>query len=64
MTYRLGKLVLVFGVLATLVGLVGGFGLLFNDRDDAAKLFLGIIPPGFLLVFTGMVMTLIGDPRR
>jgi hypothetical protein len=55
--------VLLGGLLVTVVGLAAGFYFLFSDSDEQAKLFLGMIPPGFLLVFTGLVMTLLGERR-
>lgn len=63
MTNRIGKGLLLFGVLVTMIGLVAGFAFLFTEQDERAKLFLGAVPPGFLLVFTGLVMTLLADPR-
>jgi hypothetical protein len=62
-TYKIGKYVLLGGLAVTLVGLVAGFFFLFSDSDDQAKLFLGMVPPGFLMVFTGLVMTLLGEQR-
>lgn len=63
MTFRIGKYVLFAGLIATLIGLVAGFFFLFTDHDERAKLFLGMVPPGFLMVFTGLVMTLLGEQR-
>lgn len=62
--HTIGKMALVLGVLLTLTGLLGGFGFLFSGYDDRAKLLLGIIPPGFLLVFVGIVVTLLAGPER
>jgi hypothetical protein len=62
--HSIGKAALILGALATLVGLVGGFGFLFNGYDERAKLLLGMIPPAFLLVFVGIVMTLLGDSKH
>lgn len=63
MTYRIGKGLLLLGVVVTAVGLIAGFTFLFSEEDRGAKLFLGVVPPGFLLVFTGLVMTLLAEPR-
>jgi hypothetical protein len=54
----------MFGVLATATGLVAGFYFLFSAQDERAKLFLGAVPPGFLLVFIGLVMTLLAETRE
>jgi hypothetical protein len=64
MTYRIGKWLLLFGVLITAIGLVAGFYFLFSEQDERAKLFLGTVPPGFLMVFTGLVMTLLAETRE
>jgi hypothetical protein len=59
--YKFGRFLLLFGVLLTAVGLVGGFALMFGGNDESAKLLLGAVPVGFLAVFTGLVMTLLSD---
>ena len=64
MTYKIGKSLLLFGVVVTAIGLAAGFWFLFSAQDQRAKLFLGAVPPGFLLVFTGLVMTLLAEPRE
>ena len=60
LTHKLGVWALICGGILTLVGLVGGFGLMFAGIDDHAKTFLAFVPLGFLCGFTGIVMTLLG----
>lgn len=59
--HKIGVVLLLVGALATAIGLLFGFGFMFAARDEMAKRFLGVIPVGFLAVFTGMVMTLLSN---
>lgn len=61
--HRLGVAVVVVGGLLTGIGLIVGFALMFGGHDDGAKLFLALVPVGFLLGFTGLVTTLLHAPR-
>lgn len=47
------------GIGIVAVGIVGGFGYLFAGNDDMAKLFLMIIPVGFLILFVGVVTNIL-----
>lgn len=60
--HRAGVYALIAGAILTLVGLVGGFGLLFTGHDEGAKTLLGVIPLGFVIGFAGIVATLLGRP--
>ncbi len=60
--HRLGVIIVVIGGLATGIGLIVGFALMFGGHDDGAKLFLALVPAGFLAGFTGLVMTLLHSP--
>ena len=61
----IGKVILYIGLFITVVGLVFGFGIMFQDtNDDLAKLFLMSIPFGFVLFFTGMSTVIMFTPRE
>ena len=57
--YRFGRYLLYVGLVLGLIGLFGGFGLMFLGIDAWAKPLIAMIPVGFLLVFTGLVTTLL-----
>lgn len=61
MIHRLGTWALILGALMIVVGLIAGFGFMFAGNDEPAKLFLQLVPLGFLAGFTGVVMTLLGS---
>ena len=58
--HTIGKWLLLSGAVLTFVGLIAGFGFMFAGQDDPAKLFLVMVPLGFLAGFTGIVMTQLG----
>jgi hypothetical protein len=62
--HRVGKFAMWLGLALTLIGLLVGFPLLFMDRDDLAMLFLGMVPFGFLFLFSGLVGVLLGGNTR
>ena len=64
MTHRLGTYALILGALLTAIGLVAGFGFMFNGYDAQAKAFLAAVPMGFVIGFLGVVMTLLSEPTR
>ena len=61
--YRFGKGSIYFGLLLSAIGLIGGFGLMFVGIDLWAKPLIALIPVGFLVIFTGLVTTLLHDPK-
>lgn len=61
--YKAGKLAMWLGLALTLVGLLGGFPLMFLDHDDEAMLLLSSVPFGFLFLFSGLVATLLSERR-
>lgn len=61
--HRLGTIVLWVAVLLTAVGLTFGFGALMLDADHQAVNLLGLVPIGFILLLTGLVMVLFGRSR-
>lgn len=60
--HKFGVILLIVGGLLTAVGLVAGFGFMFAGIDDSAKLFLAMVPIGFVLGFAGIVTTLMFPP--
>ena len=63
MAAKVGRVVLIIGLLITVIGLIAGFTLMFKGYDDLAKVFLMIIPIGFIVGFAGLTATLITSPE-
>ncbi|MCK5902769.1 MAG: hypothetical protein KAG28_06430 [Cocleimonas sp.] len=65
MIVTFGKIIAYIGLFITIVGLIFGFGIMFQDtNDELAKLFFMIIPFGFVLFFTGMSTVVLFSPRE
>lgn len=47
------------GALIIAVGFVAGFYFMFSENDEQAKIFLSIIPVGFLILFVGVVTNML-----
>jgi len=47
------------GAVIITVGLVAGFYFMFQENDDQAKVFLSLIPVGFLVLFVGVVTNML-----
>jgi len=62
--HKAGKLAVIAGILLTVSGMVIGFTLLFNENENAIIWLGTIIPAGFIVLFTGMVTTLLSDERN
>ena len=61
----IGKIVAYVGLFITVVGLVFGFGLMFQGgNDELAKSFLMSIPFGFVTLFTGFSTVIMFSPRE
>ncbi len=60
--HKFGMVSLYLGLVLGAVGLVGGFGLMFVGSDAWAKPLIAMVPVGFLLVFNGVVTTLLHSP--
>jgi len=61
----IGKVILYIGLFITVVGLMFGFGIMFQgDNDELAKLFLMSVPFGFVIFFTGMSTIIMFSPRE
>jgi hypothetical protein len=61
--HKFGIISLYLGLVLGAIGLVGGFGLMFAGGDAWAKPLIAMVPIGFLLVFNGVVTTLLHSPH-
>ena len=57
--YKAGKYAVYAGILLTVSGMVIGFTLLFKESENAIIWLGTIIPLGFIILFTGMVTTIL-----
>jgi len=49
------------GAIIIATGVFAGFSFMFLGNDELAKIFLGIIPVGFLILFVGVVTNMLKD---
>ena len=61
--YRAGRIAIYIGIGLVAAGLIIGFTLMFMGNDDQAKLFIGLVPIGFVSLLAGTVTTLLSPPR-
>jgi hypothetical protein len=61
--HKFGMISLYLGLVLGAIGLIGGFGLMFAGGDTWAKPLIAMVPIGFLLVFNGVVTTLLHSPN-
>lgn len=47
------------GAVIIAIGVAAGFYFMFQENDDQAKIFLSIIPVGFLVLFVGVVTNML-----
>ncbi|MFK5914775.1 MAG: hypothetical protein QM484_10390 [Woeseiaceae bacterium] len=59
--HKAGRYAVIAGIILILSGMVIGFSLLFNENENAIIWLGTIIPIGFIVLFTGMVTTLLSD---
>ena len=61
---RLGRILVILGVISTFITFVAGFGFMFHGGyDDLAKLLLMSVPICFLILFTGVATVALFAPR-
>ena len=60
--HKFGLITLYLGLALGAIGLIGGFGLMFAGSETWAKPLIAMVPIGFLLMFTGVVTTLLHSP--
>ena len=59
--FKLLKLVPYFGVLLIAIGFLAAFTFMYLDNDELTKVFISIIPVGFLILFVGVVTRYLMD---
>jgi len=62
MALKIGRYLLIAGLVITLIGLMAGFGLMFFGDSEWAKFFLMVVPIGFMVGFAGLTTTLMNSP--
>ena len=62
--HQVGRVTIYIGILLTAIGLIIGFTAMFMDHDDFAKMFLGLVPIGFVLLLAGTVTSQLSSPRN
>lgn len=58
MQQRFGGWMVSIGAILTALALCSGFVALFRDQDSLAKVLLGLVPVGFVVLFAGLVTVL------
>jgi hypothetical protein len=62
---QLGRIIFIIGLIITVVGLFGGFWLMFQGSNDAlAKLLLMAVPTGFMIMFAGLSTSVLFSSRE
>lgn len=61
--HRAGRVSIYIGIALVLSGLVVGFGAMFMDYDNQAKVLIGLVPIGFVLLLAGTVATQLAPPK-
>ena len=61
--HQVGRVTIYIGIALTVIGMIVGFTAMFMDSDNLAKVFIGLVPIGFVLLLTGTVMTQLSEPN-
>ena len=59
----IGQTLFIIGLIMSVVGLVVGFWLMFQDSDEWAIRFLIAVPTGFMIMFTGLATSVLLSPN-
>jgi len=59
----IGQILFIIGLIMSVVGLVVGFWLMFQDSDKWAIRFLIAVPTGFMIMFTGLATSVLLSPN-
>ena len=62
--HQVGRVTIYIGIALTVIGMIVGFTAMFMDSDNLAKIFIGLVPIGFVLLLTGTVMTQLSAPNQ
>jgi len=62
--HQVGRVTIYIGIALTVIGMIIGFTAMFMDADNLAKVFIGLVPIGFVLLLTGTVMTQLSAPNQ
>jgi len=60
--HRAGRISIYIGIALVTIGLFVGFGAMFLDYDEQAKMLIGLVPIGFILLLAGTVTTQLAPP--
>jgi hypothetical protein len=60
---RIARWTIYVGIALVIVGIVAGFTAMFLDFDDIALAFLALAPVGIFLIFAGLVLIVMLEPR-
>jgi len=61
--HRAGRVSIYIGIALVAMGLIVGFTAMFMDYDNLAKMLIGLVPIGFVLLLAGTVATQLSPPR-
>jgi len=61
--HQVGRVTIYIGIALTVIGMIVGFTAMYMDSDNLAKVFIGLVPIGFVLLLTGTVATQLSTPR-
>ncbi len=62
--HQVGRVTIYIGIALIVIGMIVGFTAMFMDSDNLAKIFIGLVPIGFVLLLTGTVMTQLSAPNQ
>jgi len=61
--HRVGKITIYIGIAMIAAGLIIGFSAMFMGYGHQSKIFIGLIPVGFVLLLAGTVATQLSAPN-
>ena len=61
--HQVGRVTIYIGIALTVIGMIVGFTAMFMDSDNLAKVFIGLVPIGFVLLLAGTVATQLSAPK-
>ena len=62
--HRIGRIMAIVGGFTTFISIVVGFTAMLNGNEAWAKIFITLVPFGFLLMFMGVVTTFLSVPDK